>query len=112
VHPVLRRHPRTGQDVLYVSAMQTDRIMELGPEHSEALLEALWDVLYAPDNVYEHEWRVDDLVLWDNQAVQHGRSELPDTGARTLRRVTAGDAAWFAAMRAGFARTAADATGT
>jgi len=85
-HPVLLRDPRFERDILYVSQMQTDRILELGADESEALLQQLFSALYAADNVYEHRWQSGDLLLWDNLALQHGR-DAPDL-PRTLRRVT------------------------
>jgi taurine dioxygenase len=89
-HPVLWDHPRTGEPVLYVNAMQTDSIVGLPERESEALLEQLWAVLYDAGNVYRHEWRVGDLVLWDNIAVQHARDDVRLGVGRTLRRVPVG----------------------
>lgn len=87
-HPVLMRHPTTGQELLSVNEMQTDRIIGMDAPESEETLEALWALLYAPENTYSHNWRVGDLVIWDNIAVQHGRPAPPRDVARTLRRVT------------------------
>jgi hypothetical protein len=50
-------------------------------------LQALFALLYRPDNVYEHHWREGDLVFWDNLALQHGRPPLTQPGERTLRRM-------------------------
>jgi taurine dioxygenase len=85
-HPVLLHNPRSGRDVLYVSEMQTDRIVELDPAESEAILAQLFAELYAPENIYEHCWRPGDLLIWDNLALQHAR-RAPEN-PRTLRRVT------------------------
>jgi taurine dioxygenase len=87
-HPVLLEHPDTGEVLLYTSAMQTDSVVGLPEAESEALLARCWDVLYAPENVYEHVWSVGDLVVWDNLACHHARSAV--TGRRTLRRVPVG----------------------
>ena len=87
-HPVLMRHPTSGQELLSVNQMQTDRIIGLEARESEETLEALWALLYAPENTYSHQWRVGDLVLWDNIAVQHGRPAPPAGVPRTMRRVT------------------------
>jgi taurine dioxygenase len=87
-HPVLMRHPTTGQELLSVNQMQTDRIIGLDAAESEETLEALWALLYAPENVYSHHWRVGDLVVWDNIAVQHGRPAPAPGVPRTMRRVT------------------------
>jgi taurine dioxygenase len=89
-HPVLWDHPRTGVPVLYVNAMQTDSIVGLPEPESEALLARLWAVLYDGGNVYRHDWRVGDLVLWDNLAVQHARDDVQLGVGRTLRRVPVG----------------------
>jgi len=87
-HPLLLEHPVTGAPVLYVTAMQTDSVVGLPEDESEALLARLWAQLYAPDNVYEHQWHVGDLLVWDNLALQHARGAV--TGRRTLRRVPVG----------------------
>jgi taurine dioxygenase len=92
-HPVLFDHPRTGEPVLFVNAMQTDSIVGLPEAASEQLLERLWAVLYDPGNVYRHDWRVGDLVLWDNVAVQHARGDVRPGDGRTLRRVPVGELA-------------------
>ena len=85
--PLVERHPRTGVPVLTACEMQTDRIAELEPDASEALLAELYAVLYAPGHVYAHRWRTGDLLVWDNVALQHGRDDFPDREARTMRRV-------------------------
>jgi taurine dioxygenase len=102
VHPVLLRNPRTGHRSLSVSEQQSDRILGLTPEESEAMLAGLFALLYADDNVVTHHWRTGDLVVWDNLALQHGRPAIEGRAERTLRRVamvdgdTAGQHAWTA----------------
>jgi taurine dioxygenase len=88
-HPVLMRHPATGAELLYTSAMQTDSIVGVPEDESEALLARCWELLYVPDNVYEHVWQPGDLLVWDNLALQHARSAV--SGRRTLRRVPVGN---------------------
>jgi len=88
VHPACLSHPRRDFETLYVSRMQTDRIVELSREASDTLLAELFEALYAPDNVYEHEWREGDLLVWDNLALQHARPPMPAHETRTLRRAT------------------------
>ena len=51
------------------------------------LARPMWAVLYAPANVFEHQWAPGDLALWDNFALQHGRPEWPVSAPRSLRRV-------------------------
>jgi taurine dioxygenase len=88
VHPVLMKHPVSGQELVTVNEMQTDYVLDMEPEASERLLARLRDLLYAPINTYTHNWRKGDLVIWDNIALQHGRPDPPAGGERTLRRST------------------------
>jgi taurine dioxygenase len=88
--PIGYTHPRTGEMLLYVSQQMTSSIVGLTPADSEALLEELFDHLYRPEFLYEHAWRTNDLVAWDNIATQHARPNITLEGpARTLRKVFA-----------------------
>jgi alpha-ketoglutarate-dependent taurine dioxygenase len=88
--PIAWTHPRTGRTLLYVSQMMTREIDELAPDESEALLGELFAHLYATDRVWRHDWHQGDLVLWDNLAIQHARSDVRVDGpVRTLRKVIA-----------------------
>jgi TfdA family taurine catabolism dioxygenase TauD/penicillin-binding protein len=77
--------------ILGVWEQQTDALLPLEPEASTALIERLFAHLYRPEHVYAHDWEVDDLVIWDNHAVQHSRSEVGAEKPRTLRRVSIGE---------------------
>jgi taurine dioxygenase len=87
VHQVIERHPRTGAELLTISEYHTSHVLGVDEDEGEELLDALWAVLYAPANVFEHHWRPGDLVVWDNLALQHGRPEWPVNAPRSLRRV-------------------------
>jgi taurine dioxygenase len=90
VREFVGRHPVTGEPLLQVNEMHTDRVIGLDPDSSESLLAEVYAYLYGPHNVYEHAWKVGDLIIWDNIAVHHGRPPLPERGERTLQRVTLG----------------------
>jgi taurine dioxygenase len=91
VHPVVIPHPVTGRPCVYVNEMQTVEILGLDDDRSDALLDRLMSLLYDPANVYDHEWRNHDLVVWDNLVVQHARRKVGDDEPRTLRRVVFGE---------------------
>jgi alpha-ketoglutarate-dependent taurine dioxygenase len=91
VHPVLMRHPRSNEDVLYLNASQTERIVELDAREGEALILELFEYLYDPAFIYEHVWKNGDLVVWDNLALQHGRRAIPEGVKRSLQRVSVGN---------------------
>lgn len=88
--PAVRRNPHNGRDCLWVSELQTARVLGLAWEESRALLNAVYDHLYHPAHVLEHRWRNGDLVIWDNIALQHMRSSLRQCGRRVLQRVIVG----------------------
>jgi taurine dioxygenase len=88
VTPLLHRHPRTGRPLLYASQQATIEIVGVEPDENEALLAEVFDHLYAPENVLQHDWREGDLVVWDNRALQHARGTVDLEGPeRTLRKV-------------------------
>jgi taurine dioxygenase len=88
--PIGYRHPRTGEMLLYVAQQFTQGIADLPSDEGEALLEKLFQHLYAPENVVEHHWRKGDLVMWDNLALQHARPNVTSEGpVRTLRKTMA-----------------------
>jgi taurine dioxygenase len=93
VHPVVVPHPITGERGLYVNEMQVAEILGLDDETSDRLLDRLLSVLYDDANIYEHEWRNGDLVVWDNLSVQHARRAVAEVAPRTLRRVVFGEKA-------------------
>src|SRR4051812_11631704 len=76
-HPVLAPHPGTGIEVVMANDQHSLSIVGVPRPESDALLADLFDVLYDAENLHEHRWRVGDLVLWDNVALQHGRRDFP-----------------------------------
>jgi alpha-ketoglutarate-dependent taurine dioxygenase len=65
-------------------------VLELTDDQSVELFDELYQrYLYCEQNVYEHQWAMGDLVIWDNLMIQHARRTAPlSNGERTLRRIT------------------------
>jgi taurine dioxygenase len=95
VHPAIRAHPQTGEDVIMVSLNQTAAIVNMDHAEGDALIDALCERLYDPSQIYEHVWHRGDLVLFDNQALQHARGPVSDVGTRRLQRVVVAEAGLF-----------------
>jgi taurine dioxygenase len=95
-HPVIWRHPVSGERFLYITELHTHHIEGLPLEESDQLLAEAHKALYPPQAIYEHRWRPGDLLVWDNRAAQHARGDVPDSRAdpsapeRRLRRVAVG----------------------
>jgi len=89
-HPVAPPHPRTGRQQLYVSEQLTVWIEELERADSNQLLDELFQTMYDESNIYEHNWDVGDLVVWDQFGVQHARPDIKPESRRVLRRAATG----------------------
>lgn len=87
--PLVKNHPLTGEPGFTCCEMFSDPISGLSKVDSDELLAEIFSYLYSPENTIEVPWQKDQLIIWDNIALQHGRPETPvDEGERTLRRVT------------------------
>ncbi len=88
-HPLRFTHPRTGKPLLLCTEHHADRILEVDEVRSKTLIAELLADQYAQDRRFVHWWQLDDLLMLDNLAVQHARTEHsdPSGGARALQRV-------------------------
>jgi alpha-ketoglutarate-dependent taurine dioxygenase len=57
-------------------------------EEGRALLKGLLDQATTPDRVYQHRWRVGDMVIWDNRGVFHRVKPFDPSSRRELHRCT------------------------
>jgi taurine dioxygenase len=87
VHGVVQRQRGTGRPYLFVDKSMAACIIGLSDSDSDALLEELFSYLYGEEDIYDHNWKKGDLVLWDNVGLQHARAKI-EGGVRTLQRVT------------------------
>lgn len=88
IHPLIRTLPCTLRKSLYV-ASHASKIIDWPTPEGRLLLRELMEHATQPEFVYRHEWRVDDLVIWDNRATMHRARPFADTTyRRELRRVT------------------------
>lgn len=88
-HPLVRIHPDTGRQALYLGRRRvwpSNYIVGLENEKSEALLDRLWRHATQDEFVWTHSWRAGDVLLWDNRCTLHHRTELDHTRPRVLHR--------------------------
>ncbi|NKJ00960.1 TauD/TfdA family dioxygenase [Novosphingobium sp. SG707] len=85
-HPIIRTHPETGRNALYLGRRPDAYINGLSLEESEDLLNALWAHASNGDFAYPHRWQVGDVVVWDNRATMHRRDAFDETQTRILHR--------------------------
>ena len=85
-HPIIRTHPLTGRKALFLGRRRNAYIQGLDLAASEALLDALWAHATRPELTWYQQWRVGDLVMWDNRCVLHRRDEFDPDERRLMHR--------------------------
>jgi len=85
-HPIICTHPETGRRVLYLGRRRNAYIDGLPLAESEALLDELWSYATRPEFAWYNEWRVGDVVLWDNRCTMHRRDPFDAEERRILHR--------------------------
>ncbi|MSQ55688.1 MAG: TauD/TfdA family dioxygenase [Betaproteobacteria bacterium] len=93
-HPVVRTHPATGRKGIYVSETFCDEIPGMPADEARDLLRELFVHQVKPEYVMRQQWRVGDLIFWDNRAATHQAQPYDDTKyVRYMHRTTVkGDA--------------------
>lgn len=86
--PIFVTNPGSGRKALYVSRLNTMWIEGMTRDESEDVLNRLFDLTEDPAIIYEHVWRPGDIVMWDNLACLHARTDWPADQGRLLRRCT------------------------
>lgn len=85
-HPLIRRHPDTGCDALYLGRRPFALIPGVSAAESEALLDALWAHAARPEFAWHHQWRVGDILIWDNRCAMHRRDAFDPASRRIMHR--------------------------
>lgn len=95
-HPIVRTHPETGANVLYVNNAFTSHIKGMDEDESKELLQALYRTASNPELQCRFRWKAGSLAFWDNRACQHFASSDYFPQVRKMERVTiAGDRPYF-----------------
>ena len=70
-HPVVRTHPETGADGLFVNFGFTARIKGLRRKESDAILGLLFEHVTKPEFQVRFRWSDNAVAFWDNRVTQH-----------------------------------------
>lgn len=90
-HPVVRTPAGTNQKALFVNPHFTIGIEDMSKEESDWLLGHLNDIATKPENVYRHQWKPGDVLVWDNRRTMHyAVRDYTEDMPRKLHRCTAG----------------------
>ena len=70
-HPIVRTHPETGEDILWINFGLKPRIVDLDRAESDALLARLYTEVKRPEYHARFRWRKNSVAFWDNRAGIH-----------------------------------------
>ena len=86
--PVVRVHPETGRKALYIGE-KVKRFVDMTEEESRPLIKYLCEHATRPEFVYRHQWRANDILMWDNRCTMHiALADFDETKRRHLERTT------------------------
>ena len=86
VHPIIRTHPATRRNALFLGRRRNACIVGLPLDESEDLLNKLWAHASKPEFAWYQKWKVGDLVIWDNRCAMHRRDAFDPNSRRLMHR--------------------------
>jgi taurine dioxygenase len=96
IHPLIRTHPETRKNALFLGRRQSAYITGLPLDESEDLLNRLWAHATQKEFEWYQVWKVGDLILWDNRCVMHRRDSFDPESRRLMHRTQiSGDKPFF-----------------
>jgi taurine dioxygenase len=95
--PLVRTHPETGRQSLYISPRFTIGITGMDDSEAQPLLDALFNHMENKRFHYRHKWQDNELVMWDNRCLNHRAcgGYRSDDLRRLHRTCVLGDAAFY-----------------
>ena len=87
---LVRLHPGSKRRSLFLSA-HAGAIRGMPVPEARALLRDLTEHATQRKFVYAHQWRLGDLVMWDNRAMMHRARRYDPSEVRELHRTTVAD---------------------
>ena len=86
IHPLVRTHPRSHRNCLFLGRRRNAYVIGLPLDESEDLLNQLW--AHATQKKFEwyQVWNVGDLLMWDNRCAMHRRDSFDPESRRLMHR--------------------------
>ncbi|MEL0113446.1 MAG: TauD/TfdA family dioxygenase [Rickettsiales bacterium] len=91
IHPIIQTHPESGREVLYLGRRLNAYIVGMSVAESEVLLDEVWQYATLKEHTWHHQWRVGDIVMWDNRTVMHRRDAFDASARRVMHRTQIGN---------------------
>ena len=83
IWPAVWKNPVNGREAVYV-ASHAFGVEGMDADKAVAFVDELIDTCTKPPYVYRHEWRVGDVLIWDQRAVLHRGTPWPYDQPRKL----------------------------
>ena len=88
LHPLIRKHPETGEEGLFSCLGYIIGIDGMTPEEAIPLLREVYQYQGNEQTIYKHKWQKDMLIMWDNRSVLHRATGGYEGYDRLLHRTT------------------------
>ena len=85
-HPIIRKHEDSGHHALYLGRRPYSYVNGLSLNESETLLNAVWAHATQPQFTWHHQWKLGDVLIWDNRCAMHRRDAFDPTARRIMHR--------------------------
>lgn len=70
-HPLVRTHPETGEDGLFINFSQNPSVIGWTPQQSKQLIDRLLQEFNKPEHQVRFKWRPGSVAFWDNRSTLH-----------------------------------------
>jgi taurine dioxygenase len=85
-HALIRVHPETGRECLFLGRRRNSYIVGMELEESEALLDELWAHATRAEFTFCQQWKAGDVLIWDNRCTRHRRDSFDPNARRLMHR--------------------------
>jgi taurine dioxygenase len=87
-HPVVRTHPETGRQSIYVNRSHTVCLKDMTVEESTPIIDYLCDHMIRPEFTCRFRWRAGSIAVWDNRTTMHHAVNDYAGQRRHMQRIT------------------------
>tara|TARA_B100000959_G_scaffold162287_1_gene169959 strand:- start:371 stop:1216 length:846 start_codon:yes stop_codon:yes gene_type:complete len=88
IHPIVKKHPVTNNNYIYINPGFTNHIVGLNATDSSNLLNYLFNFMNKPEFQIRFKWTNNTVAMWDNRCTMHYAIGDYMPYKRTMHRVT------------------------
>jgi taurine dioxygenase len=88
IHPVIRTHPETKKQSLYINIAHTQHFTDMSIKESVPILEFLFNHQIKYEFTYRFKWEKGSIAIWDNRCTLHNPINDYHGERRLMHRIT------------------------